>query len=307
MNALTLLRASRTSIPRLAACASIHTSSVLLSVNKAVHSKNIYGKDVSSNSPTLQAFSARIGMKFSEPELMLQVVTHNSFNRKLPSNEKLEILGQKTLEMYVTEYLHLKYPLLPVDSFQVLLEQYTGPQTLAYVGNEMGIQHILRWKPTSQEENAQTSTNAMMAKAVSALFGAISHDKGAEATRKFVHAFILSRSVNLELVLPIPEPKRMLTALMKRLGKERPISRILKETGRHSNSPVFIVGVFSGIEKIGEGYGSSIKMAEHRAAKDALQGYYLKEVKDFDLPTNTELNNRVPYKANRLGDTPAVL
>ncbi|ORX99270.1 ribonuclease III [Basidiobolus meristosporus CBS 931.73] len=306
MNALTLLRASRASIPRLAACASIHTSSVLLSASKAAHTKSIYGKEINSNSPSLQAFSARIGMNFSEPDLMLQVVTHQSFNRKLPSNEKLEILGQKALELYVTEYLHLKYPLLPVDSFQVLLEQYTGPQTLAYIGNEMGIHHILRWKP-SLEENAQASTNAMMAKAVRALFGAISHDKGPAVTRKFAHAFVLSRSVDLELVLPTPEPKRMLTALMKRLGKERPISRILKETGRHSNSPVFIVGVFSGIEKIGEGYGSSIKMAEHRAAKDALQNHYLKEVKDFDLPTDTEIKSGVTYRANKLGDTPAVL
>jgi large subunit ribosomal protein L44 len=39
---------------------------------------------------------------------------------------------------------------------------------------------------------------------------------------------------------------------------------LIKETGRHSASPVFIVGMYSGFEKIGEGYGSSLQMAETR-------------------------------------------
>jgi large subunit ribosomal protein L44 len=38
----------------------------------------------------------------------------------------------------------------------------------------------------------------------------------------------------------------------------------LSETGRFSNSPVFVVGVFSGSDKLGEGFGASLKMAEYR-------------------------------------------
>lgn len=43
-----------------------------------------------------------------------------------------------------------------------------------------------------------------------------------------------------------------------------PPSRLLKETGRLSNSPVFIVGIYSGADKLGEGFGSSLRMAEYR-------------------------------------------
>lgn len=39
---------------------------------------------------------------------------------------------------------------------------------------------------------------------------------------------------------------------------------LLKETGRISENPIFIVGMYSGVDKIGEGYGSSLKMAETR-------------------------------------------
>lgn len=40
--------------------------------------------------------------------------------------------------------------------------------------------------------------------------------------------------------------------------------RLLKETGRFSNSPVFVVGIYSGNEQLGEGFGSSLNMAEYR-------------------------------------------
>ncbi|KAJ2049531.1 hypothetical protein GGH13_008902 [Coemansia sp. S155-1] len=34
---------------------------------------------------------------------------------------------------------------------------------------------------------------------------------------------------------------------------------------------------------VGMGFGSSLKMAEHRAAKDALLKYYAKEIKDISV------------------------
>lgn len=54
-----------------------------------------------------------------------------------------------------------------------------------------------------------------------------------------------------------------------------PFRRLLKETGRLSNSPIFVVGIYSGLDKLGEGFGSSLKMAEYRAAEDALHRLYL--------------------------------
>lgn len=46
--------------------------------------------------------------------------------------------------------------------------------------------------------------------------------------------------------------------------------RLLKETGRLSNSPIFVVGIFSGADKLGEGFGSSLKMAEFRVSLEHL-------------------------------------
>jgi dsRNA-specific ribonuclease len=40
--------------------------------------------------------------------------------------------------------------------------------------------------------------------------------------------------------------------------------RLLHETGRLTKEPIFIIGIYSGTEKLAEGFGSSLKMAEFR-------------------------------------------
>lgn len=56
----------------------------------------------------------------------------------------------------------------------------------------------------------------------------------------------------------------LLSNIAKKLGQKQPVARLLKETGRASHAPVFIVGMYVGSVKIGEGYGSSLLMAETR-------------------------------------------
>lgn len=59
-------------------------------------------------------------------------------------------------------------------------------------------------------------------------------------------------------------------------GPARLTSRsILAESGRHSLSPIYNIGLFlpSGL-KLAEGAGSSLRMAEHRAALNALVSIY---------------------------------
>ena len=40
--------------------------------------------------------------------------------------------------------------------------------------------------------------------------------------------------------------------------------RLLRETGRYSNTPMYVVGIYTGEDKLGEGFGSSLRMAEFR-------------------------------------------
>ena len=64
----------------------------------------------------------------------------------------------------------------------------------------------------------------------------------------------------------------------------------MAESGRYSRSPVFVAGVYSGREKLGEGQGTSLKEAKTRATINALRAWYLYEQAGwtFALPSRTE-------------------
>lgn len=72
--------------------------------------------------------------------------------------------------------------------------------------------------------------------------------------------------MDLAALLKFENPKRVLSVTCDKYGRERPQSRMIAETGRLSMSPVFVVGIWSGAVKLGEGSGSSIRMAEFRVS-----------------------------------------
>ncbi|RUS29400.1 ribonuclease III domain-containing protein [Jimgerdemannia flammicorona] len=219
--------------------------------------------------PALVALGARLGLPFN-PELLRQIVTHHSFVGEVeePNNRRLEYLGKRVLSLYVSEYVHIKYPFLPKENFSQVLAGYIGNATLANLGREVGMQHVVRWtEPTrivhdpertltiacsQTAAEDQLTQSAVVGKAMASLIGALYRERGPESAKRFVHMHILSRELNVRDLIEIHNPKRYLTWLMRRQNRKEPESRLLSETGRTSVSPVFVVGVFSGEEKLGE-------------------------------------------------------
>ncbi|CCF52639.1 hypothetical protein NDA10_001604 [Ustilago hordei] len=241
----------------------------------------------------------------------------------------LATVGNSLLGMLATEFLHLRYPNLPTRVLKAAVSAYVGPQTLADVGAELGLagQGILRWNkeariPTQSNLNQKrggrgatprslfpsffssgsgsgsgSGLNSMRtllsrdvaADSMRALTAVIFQEQGLSSARSFVTSHFLNRSLNLSSLLKFNDPKHALVSTCAKYGKQAPQSRMIAESGRLSISPIFVVGVWSGATKIGEGSGSSIRMAEFRAAEDALRRLYLAETPlgDFDLPSAT--------------------
>ncbi|KAK6525799.1 hypothetical protein TWF281_010843 [Arthrobotrys megalospora] len=126
--------------------------------------------------------------------------------------------------------------------------------------------------------------------------GVYLHSGGLPFTKQFVHAHILSRKLDIDKLFQFEQPTRELSRLCVREGFQQPIARLEKETGRYSRHPVFIVGVYSGEEKLGEGQGSSLPEAKIKAAISALKGWYLySPVSGADLPSKTDGNPTMPF------------
>ena len=111
---------------------------------------------------------------------------------------------------------------------------------------------------------------------VYAIISLLKDFKGCEKANAFIDATILNRPFEPESFVEYKAPKCQLIEELKKRNMQPPVYRMIGETGRLSLGSAFVVGVYSGVDKIGEGYSSSIKKAELKAAIDALNQFYLK-------------------------------
>ncbi|KAK0665885.1 ribonuclease III domain-containing protein [Cercophora samala] len=133
-----------------------------------------------------------------------------------------------------------------------------------------------KFSPTSY---GSSTTRELSEKAhanfVRAVVGAVFAHCGREAAKSFVKAHVLSRQLDLERLFAFKHPTLELAMLCAREEFDPPVARLLSETGRLSRTPVFVVGVYSGNEKLGEGAGATLEQARLKAAMHALKAWYL--------------------------------
>ncbi|KAJ3097205.1 hypothetical protein HDU97_005090 [Phlyctochytrium planicorne] len=237
------------------------------------------------------AFVARSGLALPQSTL-IEALTHRSHKDASlhVQSDRFHLLGEKVVGFLVSEYVFSKYPTLPSQAMSSLVDSYTSSYTMANIGKNLGVPSVMRSSPHTDfssyikiGKDGIEKESKVLGKMVLSLIGALYSEQGMKAAKGFVSAHILSREMDVSLHLKLANPKGLLRDVLKKLQKPSPVSRLLKETGRLSSTPVFIVGVYSGVEKLGEGYGSSMAMAETRAARNAIEKHFSEEVKDFKV------------------------
>jgi len=113
------------------------------------------------------------------------------------------------------------------------------------------------------------------ARFVRAVIGALYTHCGRETAKAFIKAHILFRTLDLAKMFKFEKPTVELATLCAREDFEPPVARLLSETGRLSRTPVFVVGIYSGKDKLGEGAAASLDAARLKAAIHALKSWYL--------------------------------
>jgi dsRNA-specific ribonuclease len=119
------------------------------------------------------------------------------------------------------------------------------------------------------------TTEAAHAHFVRALIGSIYLHSGRAEAKAFIRAHILSRHLPIDKLFVFETATRDLSRLCAREDFEFPVARLLSETGRHSRHPVYVVGIYSGKDKLGEAAGASLDEARMRAAIAALKSWYM--------------------------------
>lgn len=126
-----------------------------------------------------------------------------------------------------------------------------------------------------QTLNTTGIEHAAYASFVRAVIGSIYVHSGREAAKSFVNSHILSRQFEPSVLFEFRLPTKELAMLCAREGFAAPVARLESETGRLSRTPVYVVGIYSDLEKLGEGNGPSLDIARRKASMNALKAWYL--------------------------------
>ncbi|HWA68115.1 MAG TPA: ribonuclease III [Mycobacteriales bacterium] len=204
-----------------------------------------------------------------DADLVELSVTHRSYayeNGGLPTNERLEFLGDSVLGIVVTEELYRRFPDLPEGQLAKLRAAVVNARALAGVGRAIGLGAYLKLG-RGEETTGGRDKSSILADALEAVIGAYYLDRGLEASRALVLGLFASA---LEDAAGLGAGLDWKTSLQE-LGAERGIGApeyAVEESGPdHAKS--FRATVLLAGEPAGEGVGNSKKEAEQRAAEQA--------------------------------------
>ncbi|GAC1442745.1 MAG: ribonuclease III [Mycobacteriales bacterium] len=125
-----------------------------------------------------------------EPGLLERALTHRSFAYEhggLPTNERLEFLGDAVLGVIVTDALYRTHPDLPEGQLAKLRASVVNTRALAGVARSLDLGRWLRLGK-GEEVTGGNDKASILADTMEALIGAVYLDRGLDAATRMVRA-----------------------------------------------------------------------------------------------------------------------
>ena len=218
--------------------------------------------------PPLSDLATRLEVDI-DPGLLERSVTHRSYayeNGGLPTNERLEFLGDSVLGLVVTDTLYRTHPDLPEGQLAKLRAAVVNAKALAGIGRELGLgEHLLLGR--GEETTGGRDKSSIVADTVEAVLGAVYLDQGLDVATALIHRLfdpLIAESAGLGAGLDWKTSLQELCAAQS-LGVPE---YVVEESGPdHMKS--FRARVRVGSELYGDGRGGSKKEAEQQAASTA--------------------------------------
>ena len=203
------------------------------------------------------------------PELLERALTHRSYayeNGGLPTNERLEFLGDAVLGLIVTDTLFRAYPDMPEGQLAKLRAAVVNMRALADVARELKLGDYVRLG-RGEEGTGGRDKSSILADTLEALIGAVYFELGLVQADALVHRLfdpVIDRSAGLGAGLDWKTSLQELTA-SGFLG----VPEYQVEESGPDHQKFFRATVKVGGRSYGTGAGRSKKEAEQQAAEAA--------------------------------------
>lgn len=220
----------------------------------------------------MKQLEEKLGYSFRDEALLVNALTHSSYaneNREegVPSNERLEFLGDSVLGFVTAKHLYAMSPSLPEGKMTRLRAELVCEHSLYGVAKELNLGEYLRMGH-GEEKSGGRQRASILADATEAVIAAIFLDGGMEPAAEFIERMVLSpEAVKAHHAT---DYKTELQELV-----QQKAGQVLKYHEAGESGPdhdkLFLAEVSLNGQIIGKGSGRTKKEAEQAAACKALE------------------------------------
>jgi ribonuclease-3 len=227
------------------------------------------GRNEAVDEPSYPGLREALGSPTLDGELLERALTHRSFAYEhggIPTNERLEFLGDSVLGVVVTDTLFRAHPDLSEGRLAKLRAAVVNARALAEVARTIGLgQHIKLGR--GEEATGGRNKSSILSDTVEAVIGAVYLSGGFEASDKVVHLLfdpLMENAAGLGAGLDWKTSLQELSA-----GHSLGVPEYVIEDEGPDHEKTFTARVRVGGELYGHGTGRSKKEAEQQAAETA--------------------------------------
>jgi ribonuclease-3 len=204
-----------------------------------------------------------------DPQLLERALTHRSYayeNGGLPTNERLEFLGDAVLGLVVTDALYTNNPDLAEGSLAKLRASVVSTRALAGVARDLGLG---RWMRLGKGEDVTggREKSSILADMMEAVIGAVYLERGLEGATRLVRMLFDPLMEAAAADGAALDWKTSLQELTAARGLGVPDYTITESGPDHAKA--FVARALVAGEDRGQGAGRSKKEAEQQAAEVA--------------------------------------
>ncbi len=216
----------------------------------------------------LSVLQRKLGYLFKDESLLDLALTHRSF--KSNNNERLEYLGDAILSFVIAEALYFKFPKAKEGQLSRLRSLLVKGVTLAEIGKEFQIGDYLNLGG-GELKSGGFRRESIIADALEAIIGAIYLDSDQSVCKNVVLAWYAERLSNLSIEHTEKDPKTRLQEYLQSIKKDLPNYEVADISGEAHNQTFFVTCQIESLNISTKNKGSSRRIAEQKAAKEALK------------------------------------
>lgn len=221
-----------------------------------------------------QELEKKLGLKFKNLNIITEALTHRSYLNEapvkgLPSNERLEFLGDAVLSFWVSQKIFNLFPDLNEGKLTAIRTYLVRTETLALLSKKIGLGNYLLLGKGEEREKGRESV-LLSANCFEAVIGAIFIDQGIESVFTYLERQYQDLFTTIQNPDLLKDSKSMLQEKLQTRGHQPPVYRLEKQVGP-DHQRLFIMGVYFDNQLLATGEGRSKQEAEESAAKEALE------------------------------------